>query len=542
MLPKQTNYNVGMYLRLSRDDERSGESLSIENQRKVLTSYINEQGWTLYDEYVDDGVSGVTFNRPGVQRMLDDAKIGKINLILCKDLSRFGRNYIQVGQYTDYIFPSYNIRFIALTDNIDTLNMNSSSMDMMPIMNIFNEWHAANTSKKVRAVIESGAKAGKYKTTSAAYGYIKGDDEKCTPIIDPETAPIVQRIFEMRAASYNITKICRTLNNEGIPSPSVYKYQKLGKIDPKYSHHLWGNNTIKSILHNPIYIGNLALLRRTTVSYKNHKVINKDESDWVIVENNHEPIISQELWDKVHEVDASVSHGKNTKCGVVKPLSGLCYCDTCGTKMKQTATANSKRPVGYVCTLYGNFGRSHCTSHYITQKALEHVVLDDIQRQIDFVMNDSKAREKYLARKRKMADTQGHSDKKRFQEAEKRIGELDGLIQSVYEDKFNGKIPEDVCIRLLEKYQAELKTLQDEYETLKESAETENHIEEDVDEYIRRLKSYAGAEELTRQMALDLIEYITVDTNPNNRKAPRDIHIYYKLLDKPLNNKRNALA
>ena len=154
MLPKQTEYKVGMYLRLSRDDERVGESLSIENQRTILTKYIEEQhGWTLYDEYVDDGISGTTFERPGVQRLLDDAKNGKINLIICKDLSRFGRNYIQVGQYTDYIFPMYNIRFIALNDNIDTAKSDSASMDMMPIMNVFNEWHAANTSKKLRAVL-----------------------------------------------------------------------------------------------------------------------------------------------------------------------------------------------------------------------------------------------------------------------------------------------------------------------------------------------------------------------------------------------------
>ena len=152
MLPKQTNYNVGMYLRLSKDDERSGESLSIENQRKVLTNYINEQGWTLYDEYVDDGYSGTSFERPGVQRLLEDAKNGKINLIICKDMSRFGRNYIAVGQYVDYIFPMYNIRFIALTDNIDTANNNSASMEMLPIVNVFNEWYAANTSKKLRAL------------------------------------------------------------------------------------------------------------------------------------------------------------------------------------------------------------------------------------------------------------------------------------------------------------------------------------------------------------------------------------------------------
>ena len=153
MLPKQNNYSVGIYMRLSHDDERTGESLSIENQRAILTDYVSQQGWTVYDEYVDDGISGVTFERPGLQRMLDDAKAGRINLIICKDLSRFGRNYIMVGQYTDYIFPMYGIRFIALNDNVDTANSQSAGMDMMPIMNIFNEWHCANTSQKNQSSI-----------------------------------------------------------------------------------------------------------------------------------------------------------------------------------------------------------------------------------------------------------------------------------------------------------------------------------------------------------------------------------------------------
>lgn len=160
MLPKQNNYSVGIYMRLSKDDERAGESLSIENQRAILTEYVSQQGWTVYNEYVDDGISGVTFERPGLQRMLDDAKAGRINLIICKDLSRFGRNYIMVGQYTDYIFPMYGIRFIALNDNVDTANSQSAGMDMMPIMNIFNEWHCANTSQKIKAVFASNAKAG----------------------------------------------------------------------------------------------------------------------------------------------------------------------------------------------------------------------------------------------------------------------------------------------------------------------------------------------------------------------------------------------
>ena len=257
----QLNSKVGLYMRLSKDDERAGESLSIENQRIILTKYAQERGWTITDEYIDDGYSGTNFDRPEVQRLLEDAKTGKIDTIIVKDLSRFGRNYIAVGQYVDYIFPMYNIRFIALTDNIDTANNNSASMKMLPIVNVFNEWYAANTSKKLRAVIETNAKAGKYKTTFAAYGYDKGEDENRTPVIDPETAPIVRRIFEMRASGANLRKIAMALNDDGILSPADYHYTKAGKATPLYSHHLWSTQAVKRILHNPIYIGTLARMK-----------------------------------------------------------------------------------------------------------------------------------------------------------------------------------------------------------------------------------------------------------------------------------------
>lgn len=543
MLPKQTEYKVGMYMRLSKDDERSGESLSIENQRKILTEYITQQGWTLYDEYVDDGISGTTFDRPGVQRLLDDAKTGRINLILCKDLSRFGRNYIQVGQYTDYIFPMYNIRFIALTDNVDTANSASSGMDMMPIMNVFNEWHSANTSKKIRAVVESGAKSGKYRTTFASYGYFKGDDEKRTPVIDPVAAAVVRRIFEMRAAGYNMKRIAQVLNDEGILTPDDYRYSLLNKETPHYSLHLWSVETIKRLLRNQIYIGNLAQLRTTTVSYKNHKVIRKEEDEWVVVENNHEPIISRELWDKVREIEAFVSTGKMTKQGITLPLTGLCYCADCGSKFKQAGSAKRKSTVtGYSCGQYARFGKKYCSSHFITAHALQDIVLADIKRQIDFVMNDDKAREKYLARKQGLYAEQHSGDKKKLRDINKRIAELDRLIASVYEDKVTGKMPEDMAFTLLDKYQTEKKSLQSESDEMQKHTDMAKQDEADVDEYIRRLKSYAGAEELTRQMALDLIEYITIDENPRKKAIPRDIHIYYKLIDKPLKNKNNALA
>lgn len=198
-MAKQTIYNAGIYVRLSQEDMRAGESLSIENQKLILTKYVKEQGWNLIDIYVDDGFSGTSFDRPGVQRLLNDAQNGTINLIICKDLSRFGRNYIEVGRYVDYIFPSYNIRFIALNDNVDTASKDSTALDMMPIVNLFNEWHAASTSKKIKAVIEANAKAGKYRATFAPYGYVKSNAESKLPIPDEPAASVVKRIFLMRS-------------------------------------------------------------------------------------------------------------------------------------------------------------------------------------------------------------------------------------------------------------------------------------------------------------------------------------------------------
>jgi len=544
MLPKQTEYKVGMYMRLSHDDERAGESLSIENQRTILTRYIEEQGWTVYDEYIDDGISGTTFEeRPGVQRLLEDAQNGRINLIICKDLSRFGRNYIEVGRYIDYIFPMYNIRFIALTDNVDTANTDSASMDMLPIMNVFNEWHSANTSKKLRAVFEANAKAGKYKTTVPPYGYLKGTDSKHTPVIEPTGAAVVRRIFELRAAGNNIRTIANILNADHIPVPSDHYYSLIGKPNPiRNCGHLWDNTSVSRILNNQIYLGRLSQLRTKTVSYKNHKVIKKDESDWVVIENNHEPIISQELWDRVQAVNASVATGRHTKNFKLLPLSGLCYCADCGSKMRQHGGCerNSTSPV-YVCSRYAKYGKAYCSTHTIRRELLESLVLADIQRQIDLVLNEPDIREKLLAYKKGDKTERDNAARKRLRDIDNRIKELDRLIRNVYEDKVAGLIPDKVCAGLLGEYQEEKDNLTVEYEELSKRTDAEDQDERDVDEYIRRMKSYAGAETLTREMALTLIEYVKVDAHPGKHKAPRTIEVFYKLIDKPLTNKHNAL-
>ena len=449
-MAKQTIYNAGIYVRLSQEDMRAGESLSIEHQKLILTKYVREQGWNLVDTYVDDGFSGTDFNRPSVQRLLSDAQTGRINLIICKDLSRFGRNYIEVGQYIDYIFPLHNIRFIALNDNVDTANRDSNAMEMMPVINLFNEWHASSTSKKIKAVNLANAKAGKYTCANAAYGYTKADDEKHTPIIDPEAAEVVRRIFKLRSQGMSPRAIGDQLNAENIPIPSDYRCQKKGIVNTKYTRHLWTQVQIRQILDNPIYLGKLAMMRVTSVSYKNHKKVRKDPSEWVVTEDTHEAIISQELWDKVREAEKAVSHGKRDGKGVTQPLSGMLFCPDCGYKMKAAGRKRTLksgeliRECYYNCSSYVLHGKELCSTHYISQKQIEAVIIADIRSMAELVVKDEQtARAAFLSKKEQQTSRQSKADIKKLNDSKHRLAELENLMQSVYEDKVMGKIPFD---------------------------------------------------------------------------------------------------
>lgn len=540
MLPKQTNYNVGIYLRLSNDDDRAGESVSIENQRNLLVNYAKEQeNWNIHDIYVDDGISGTTFERAGVQRLLDDAKSGIINLILVKDLSRFGRNYIQVGQYIDYIFPMYNIRFIALNDNIDTLHSNSSSMDMLPIMNVFNEWHAANTSKKVRSVLAQNAKEGKYIASYAAYGYLKSDDEKHTPIIDEPAAKVVRRIFELRATGITPTQIAKKLNAEGVPIPSDYRAQRLGVPNQyKNTFHYWSHVAVRNILSNPIYIGNLAQQRYTTVSFKNHKSVRRSKDEWVIAEHTHEPIISQELWDKCQEVDRCASHGKIMKKGIVLPLNSMMFCPDCGAKMKLNGHSKKAKADGsvnyfYVCGTYSRCGVSTCTTHYISRKQIEKIVLADIHTKAKYVIeNEDEARQEFLNRQETDSTKFIDDARQQLTKHQSRLSELKVMTQKVYQDKLLGKIPEDLCLETFGQFRAEEAELIEKVKSLTAALEQDSKAKDDIEEFIRRLKQYADAPELTREMCVDLIEYVVIGDRPKDKSVPRNIQIYYKFLDR----------
>lgn len=526
------NYIAGLYMRLSKDDERHGESLSIENQRGILRKYAEERGFEIHDEYIDDGVSGTTFDRPQVQRLLDDAKTGVINTIIVKDLSRFGRNYIEVGQYIDYVFPAFGIRFIAIQDNVDTENRDSGAMEMMPIMNVFNEWHAANTSKKIRAVKKANALAGIYNVSKVCYGYVKSNDKKHTPIIDEEVAHNVVRIFELYASGLSAKKISEIFNEEGIACPRKYAFEKFGHELRANEHWIWCPSSINIMLRNMVYIGHMPQLMSSSVSYKNHKRTKKDKSEWIITYNTHEPIISQELWDKVQARRNSVAQGRTTfRTGYTHPLSGFLICADCGCKMKQNTTVHKgKRSYSFDCGDHKRYGKALCFSHHIMTKDLEAVILDDIRTMAQrIVLDEEEIRNDFIKHNAELADASIKKTKKDLKLKQKRVEELDKLIQSIYEDKVKGKMEEDVCFGFIDKYSAEKKTLLSEIKTLEQQIIETETTKQSADDFIKAIKKYLDVPELTREMCYELIDRVIVGGLPKVTGKERTIEIVYKV-------------
>ena len=513
---------TGIYMRLSRDDDRAGESVSIEHQRMILTKYVQERGGVIVDEYIDDGWSGTDFDRPDVKRLLSDAQAGKIDTIVVKDLSRFGRNYIQVGQYIDYIFPAYGIRFIAINDRVDTLDRGSAAMDMMPIMNVFNEWHAASTSKKIRAVLQASQRAGKYTNWSYPYGYRAGTDDKRTAVVDEAAADIVRRIYDLRLRGLSAKAIAKTLTDEGIPNPATY-FTKLDKSKREgvFSAR-WAPQTVRWILSNPTYLGHTLQHRTTSVSYKNHKTVNIPKSEWIVNENVHEPIISKEVWDKV-QASYREGRGRADKAGRMHPLSGRLVCPDCGKKLKFKC---SKGGSGYfVCRTYADLGKQYCLSHRVSEKWLEELVLTDIRSMLSGVkIDEAKLKERFLKERERQGGFSRSSDEKQLKACKARIVELDQLIQAAFEEKVLHKLPESALVSLCNKYQAERESVLKRMDEIEARLSAPDRKEGEAEAYLAKIKRYTACGELTREACLQLIDFITVGAE----NVPRDIHIYYK--------------
>lgn len=531
----EKTYNVGIYCRLSNDDERDGESVSIENQKLLLQSYVRQMGWNEIDVYIDDGYTGTNFNRPGVQRLIEDAKAKRINLILVKDLSRFGRNYIEIGQYTDYLFPSIGCRFVALNNGVDTESKNGST-DVMCFLNLFNEFYSRDTSKKVKAVKRACAENGKFMGTYPAYGYKRDPEDKHHLVIDEDTAPIVRRIFSMRATGMGFTGIAAQLNEEGIPSPGMLYYQRRGKADPRRVNHKWAGETVKHLIRNEVYIGNMVQGKTGTVSYKNKKLISKPEDEWIRVEGTHEPIISQEIWDTVQSIDQKRVRKNAASDGIRSVFTGIVYCAECGFKMRNHTEkftykdGSPGRYSSFICGNYARSGKSACTIHTIYENVLEQIVLEDIREKARFAAHDPEMLAQHILRlKDKEAQSHRTSCEQELKAVKTRLDELERLMQSLYEDKYSGTVPQSVFQTLMRKYEterAEKAAALPELE-LKLKAHMENR--QDAGRWTEIIRQYTEITKLDESMLFALVDRIEVGEAQKVRGVRvRDVKVYYR--------------
>ena len=534
---KQLICNTALYLRLSRDDELQGESGSISTQRQMLTQYCREQGLRIYDEYVDDGYSGTNFERPGFQRMLDDIEDGKINCVIVKDLSRLGRNYVMTGQYTDIYFPSHNVRFIAIADGVDS---NKGESEIAPFLNILNEMHARQTSKKVKAALHTKFVNGAHYGAYAPLGYIKDPEQKGHLLPDAEYGWIVTKMFELAAHGNGGARIRGILEDDKVPTPSWINFQRYGtfahifKDQPESKRYQWTTAQVKKILSDEVYIGHSIHNRQSHISFKNKKKIRKPKEEWFKVENTHESIISKELWD---QAQAHINSRKRPqKNGETQIFAGLLKCADCGWGLRYLRTkpadcVNEKRI--FTCTTYSEYGKEHCTIHYIKYDTLYAAVLKRLQYWIGQAqMNEDKLLDRLL----KTGDRQRQAEiaraRKELAKAEKRLSELDDLFAKLYEDRAKNTVSERNYAMLSGRYQDEQIQLEAGVKKLKETLNQTVASKENAERWISIIRKYTQITELTAPLLNELIDKIVVHeaTKDENGKRVQDIDIYYRFV------------
>ena len=509
----QQSYNVGIYCRLSRDDNNGAtESMSIGNQREMLVSYAEEKGWAVREIYVDDGYSGTTFERPDFKRMIEDIECGKINMVITKDLSRLGRNYIMTGQYTDFYFPQYNVRYIALGDNYDSLNADN---DIAPFKNILNEMYAKDISKKIRSARAVSAKQGKFMGSKAPYGYIKSPAERHKLIVDETTAPIVQRIFRSFAMGDSARHIGILLNAENIPSPRAHHYQSLGRANPNPDESMtWSSPTVMQLLKNPVYLGKIVQGKRMVSSFKTKKREFRPTDSWIIVENTHEPLIDEELWESAQTRIKKNRHKpiRASSEAEVSLFSGILRCADCGAAM----AFNKKVYKGvvshiYRCSRYAMHGKSVCSTHSIAMDTIISAVLTDIKLNARLAANERQILtdrlQKQCGRER---DKELSSRVAKLNEAKKRVIEIDTMTQELFAEKHHGNVPDNIFKRMLSAYDTEQTTLNIAIAQLQSEIDTKRNETQSIAKWVSRIRELTDLETLDRSMVVTLIDKITV--------------------------------
>ena len=501
-----------------------------------LRQYAAEHGLTVVDEYIDDGWSGTNFERPSFQRMIDDIEDGKINCVVTKDLSRLGRNYILTGQYTEIYFPSKGVRYIAINDNVDTINGES---ELAPFLNILNEMHARQTSKKVKAAMHTRFANGAHYGAYAPLGYVKDPDKKGHLLIDPETRWIVEKIFDLAVHGRGAASITRILVEEKVPTPGWLNYERYGTFAniyagaPAEKAYAWTIAQVKSILKEETYIGHSVHNKQSNISFKNKKKVRKPQEEWYRVENTHEAIISEEVFQKVQELIAS--RRRKRRNGTTQIFAGLIKCADCGWSLAYGENKQNKNPYGYYhCSKYGQ-GLRQCSMHYIRYDVLYAYVLARLQY---WSMLAQKDEDKLLKRLLNASDRERNSAKKKqaaeLKKAEKRKAEVDGLFAKMYEDWSAGRITEYNFNMLSEKYQNEQRELETKIRQLHETMEAAVQTAADAEKWIALMKQYVNPVELTAELLNTLIEKITVHEAVKGEDGSREqeVEIYYRFIGK----------
>ena len=532
MIEKENEYRAALYCRLSSDDAYLGESGSIQTQRTLLTQYCKENNIPVYDVYVDDGFSGTNFERPDFKRMLLDLENHKANLVIVKDLSRFGREYAQMGMYIENDFEDWNIRFISIGENIDTLN--GTDGILMPITNVINSQYAKECSRKTRQAHRALAKEGKFIGSRAPFGYMKDPADRHHLIVDPEAAEIVKNIFKMFCDGIGYVRMTKILREKKILNPQAY----FNKNNPEYyksdywrQDFDWHATSIRTILNNPVYLGQTTFGRTKVKGRTKKKKVAVDESEWIVVENTHEPIIDKETWDLIHDI--MKNRRRETKRGEVQMFAGLVKCSGCGSSLNVSYNSKKQKFTGFSCWVYKNYGKERCTSHAIGYQTLYNIVLEDIRRQAECV-TDSK--EKYVALLRNRMNNKTAEDMKRFnsqlRKIEKRLSQLDKILNKLYEDRALEKISEERYLSMSNNYENEYNELKDKQTILKEQITQTETVECNAKIFTDLIEKYINITELNARILNELIEKIVVHEGVRDDSGNRtqEVDIYYRFV------------
>ena len=525
---------TALYPRLSHEDELQGESNSISNQKRILETYAKQNGFSNLRWYTDDGYSGANFQRPGFQAMLADIEAGKVGTVIVKDMSRLGRNYLQVGMYTEMIFPQKGVRFIAINDGVDSAQ---GENDFAPLRNIFNEWLVRDTSKKIKAVKRSKGMSGKPITSKPVYGYLMDEDENF--IIDEEAAPVVRQIYSLCLAGNGPTKIARMLTEQQIPTPGTLEYRRTGstrRYHPGYECK-WATNTVVHLLENREYTGCLVNFKTEKPSYKlKHSIENPPEKQ-AVFENHHEPIIDRETWERVQELRKQ--RKRPNRYDEVGLFSGILFCADCGSVMYQQRYQTDKRKQDcYICGSYKK-RTAGCTAHFIRTDLLTAGVLSNLRKVTSYAAKHEARFMKLLIEQNEDGDRRRNAAKKKeLEAAEKRIAELSAIFKRLYEDSVTGRISDERFTELSADYEAEQKELKERAARLREELSKAQEATANAEKFMNVVRRHTTIEELTPTLLREFVEKIVVhesvalDGKRRGKLRRQEIEIYYSFVGK----------